>query len=266
MAGNWWDNYPHAGGSQPGIMNLPPSPQQQAEDARNRSADQRAAAAEARAQQEAADRHSLFVATHNPDGSPKPEPNVTQYSQAALDAFDRGISSIDRLKTHPGFGAMVGSGFDPQSCTQIKPWSGEPWGGTDAAGFKAQLSSLKAQTFLPMVQALKGMGQLSNIEGEKLTDSIGALDPNMSEAEFLGSINRVQQDLTHYRNRAVGGMPQTHTAPTRVGERNQLGTLQDWMRGMPRSGPARPPANAPRKQPAQGGNIIRYDRNGRRIP
>ena len=57
------------------------------------------------------------------------------YSQSAIDAFGRAISSAERLKKHPGFGAAVGSGFDPQAFGSYNPITGKALGGTNAAGF-----------------------------------------------------------------------------------------------------------------------------------
>lgn len=127
---------------------------------------------------------------------PKSDPG---YSQSAMDAFNRAIDSADRLLTHPGFSSAVG----------VKGLTGGLLGGwtvpgTDAADFKAELGALKAQVFLPMVQSMKGMGALSNAEGEKLTASIGALDQNMSEGAFKASLQRIITDLKNYRDRSGG--------------------------------------------------------------
>lgn len=121
------------------------------------------------------------------------------YSQSALDAFDRAIGTANRLLEHPGFDSAVG----------MKGLSGGFLGGwtvpgTDAADFNAELEAMKAQVFLPMVQSMKGMGQLSNAEGQKLTDAIGALDTKMSEGAFERSLKRIIGDLTTYRNRGAG--------------------------------------------------------------
>lgn len=67
--------------------------------------------------------------------------------------------------------------------------------GTDAKGFQANLDTFKAQTFVPMVSALKGMGALSDAEGKKLSDSVGALDPRMPEKEFENSLKAVTKTL-----------------------------------------------------------------------
>lgn len=126
------------------------------------------------------------------------------YSQSALDAFDRAISTAERLKQHPGYGSAVGSAFDPQAWGSFNPVTGKPFGGTGAKDFMAELEAMKAQVFLPMVQSMRGMGQLSNAEGQKLTDAIGALDPGMSEAAFRESLDRIIGDLTAYRDRGAG--------------------------------------------------------------
>jgi hypothetical protein len=67
--------------------------------------------------------------------------------------------------------------------------------GTDAKGFQANLDTFKAQTFVPMVSALKGMGALSDAEGKKLSDSVGALNPDMKEDEFRESLKLVTKTL-----------------------------------------------------------------------
>jgi hypothetical protein len=54
-----------------------------------------------------------------------------------------------------------------------------------------------------MVQSLKGMGSLSNAEGQKLTDAIGALNQNMPEEQFKASLDRIMKDLIVYRDRGV---------------------------------------------------------------
>ena len=67
--------------------------------------------------------------------------------------------------------------------------------GTDAYDFAARLNSFKAQTFIPMVSALKGMGALSDAEGKKLSESVGALDRSMSETAFEESLKQIIASL-----------------------------------------------------------------------
>lgn len=133
----------------------------------------------------------------------KSTPKDPGYSQSAMDAFNRAIDSANRLLEHPGLQSAVG----------VKGLTGGLLGGwvvpgTDAADFGAELDAMKAQVFLPMVQSMKGMGALSNAEGEKLTASIGALNPKMSEAAFKASLNRIITDLKTYRERGAQPAPQ----------------------------------------------------------
>lgn len=151
------------------------------------------------------------------DGTLEPIPGGPQdkkgqqdaaYSQSAIDAFDRAIGSAERLLSHPGFTTSVG----------VKGLSGGLLGGwvvpgTDAADFNAELDAMKAQVFLPMVQSMKGMGALSNAEGQKLTDAIGALDTKMSEGAFKASLGRIIRDLKAYRDR---GKPRQEAAPAQT--------------------------------------------------
>ncbi|MBD1554762.1 hypothetical protein [Pseudomonas typographi] len=93
--------------------------------------------------------------------------------------------------------------------------------GSPAADFQARLDTLKAQTFLPQVAALKGTGALSDAEGKKLSDSIGALSTKMSEDAFRKSLGEVRQSLAAARERAVkanGGIsPQQPAAAQQSG-------------------------------------------------
>ena len=132
-----------------------------------------------------------------------PQPGTPAYSQSAMDAFDRAISTARRLKSHDGLPTAVGA----------KGITGGLLGGwvppgTDAADFLTELDTMKSQVFLPMVQSMKGMGALSNAEGEKLTAAIGNLSPKQSEAAFKASLDRIIADLNTYRARAVSPQSQ----------------------------------------------------------
>jgi hypothetical protein len=111
--------------------------------------------------------------------------------QKTIDA-QTAIDSIDQLLVHPG--RISGTGAS--SFLSNIP-------GTNARGFQAQLETFKAQTFIPMVSALKGMGALSDAEGKKLSAAVGALDPSMPEAEFEKELRKVQKTL-YDKARAAG--------------------------------------------------------------
>lgn len=108
----------------------------------------------------------------------------TQTAQQTYDTFNTALGTIAELKAAPGLGKAVGL----NSMFPTLP-------GSDAANFEATLDTFKAQTFLPMVQSMKGMGALSDAEGKKLTDAVGALSTKMSEPEFNRSLNRIENQL-----------------------------------------------------------------------
>ena len=118
--------------------------------------------------------------------------------QGASESYKTAIDTLDRLEKHPGLSESVGMKPIYRGDIMI----GKPLPGTDAAGFNAELEAFKSQTFLPMVQSLKGMGALSDAEGKKLTAAVGALDTSMSEKEFKDSIKRIRKDLNNARMRA----------------------------------------------------------------
>lgn len=123
------------------------------------------------------------------------EKKATLQSQAQgrVAAFDSAIDTLDLLNNHPGKKDVVGALSG--GLVSVIP-------GTNAAGFMSQLETFKAQTFIPMVSALKGMGALSDAEGKKLTAAVGALDPKMKPAEFNAAVARIKRDLEAARQRA----------------------------------------------------------------
>lgn len=105
-------------------------------------------------------------------------------AQGAVDTFSTALDSLNEIEQSPGLSKAVGI----RSAFPTVP-------GSDAANFEARLDTFKAQTFLPMVQSLKGMGALSDAEGKKLSDAVGALSPKMSEKAFRSSIGKIRGQL-----------------------------------------------------------------------
>ena len=119
-------------------------------------------------------------------------------TQGRLSSFDTAIDTLDTIAKHPGKKDVVGN-IAGSVLSNIP--------GTNAAGFASQLETFKAQTFLPQVAALKGMGALSDAEGKKLTAAVGALDPKMKQTEFDSQITKIKNDLTAARKRAAAMSP-----------------------------------------------------------
>lgn len=121
-------------------------------------------------------------------------------AQGRVASFDSALDTLDLLSKHPGKKDVVGAVTG--GVMSIIP-------GTNAAGFASQLETFKAQTFIPQVAALKGMGALSDAEGKKLTAAVGALDVKMKPAEFDASVSRIKAELEAAKQRAMQapGMP-----------------------------------------------------------
>lgn len=109
--------------------------------------------------------------------------NPQQMENARITA-QQALDQASKVFNHPG--KIAGTGAT--SFISSVP-------GTSAKGFSANLETFKAQTFLPMVQALKGLGALSNAEGDKLNAAVGALDPAMPTSEFNQSLKEITRTL-----------------------------------------------------------------------
>ena len=136
------------------------------------------------------------------------EKQATLQSQAQgkVAAFDSALDTLNVIATHPGKKSVVGA-LTGGVASMIP--------GTDAAGFASQLETFKAQTFIPQVAALKGMGALSDAEGKKLTAAVGALDPKMKQKEFDAQVVKIKTSLEEAKQRALTmpGMPKQSTQP-----------------------------------------------------
>lgn len=111
--------------------------------------------------------------------------------QGVVASFDSALDTLNTIANHPGKKSAVGFGGAQLSMIP----------GTDAAGFAAQLETFKAQTFLPQVQALKGMGALSDAEGKKLEAAVGALTQSMKQSEFDAQVVKIKSYLQAARDR-----------------------------------------------------------------
>ena len=119
----------------------------------------------------------------------------------AISNLENTISTADDLLKHPGLSRAVGkSSYFPS----VR--------GSDAYDFEAKLASFKAQTFLPMVSFLKGMGSLTEAEGKKLEAAVGALDIGMGEESFNKSLNEIRADLVGKMQRLKGFGSQQNSA------------------------------------------------------
>lgn len=81
------------------------------------------------------------------------------------------VQTLDELEKHPGFTNLFGSNVG------VPTWMP----GSAGADAKAILGKVQGKAFLEAIQKMKGMGALSEKEGQTATKAYSALDPNMSE-------------------------------------------------------------------------------------
>jgi hypothetical protein len=126
--------------------------------------------------------------------------------EKALVGFDTAMASLDTIAAHPGKGDVVGRIGGASVLAKIP--------GTDAAGFVAHLDTVRAQTFLPQIAFLKGMGALSNEEGKQLRASVGALSTDMKQTEFDTQVATIKAALQAARDKLVSSSKVLPKLPT----------------------------------------------------
>jgi hypothetical protein len=140
--------------------------------------------------------------------------NLTKQGQLA--SFDTMLGTLDRLGKHPGLSRSVGV----MGALPTVP-------GSDSANFQAELNTFQSQAFLPMVAQLKGMGALSDAEGKRLTQAVGALDPKMGEKAFRESVQRITDEMAAAKTRVQSsGKPMANMA-------SQDTAAMQWARANP---------------------------------
>ncbi|SPP31736.1 hypothetical protein ARAF_0879 [Arsenophonus endosymbiont of Aleurodicus floccissimus] len=105
-------------------------------------------------------------------------------AQGTADTFRTALDSLNELEKSRGLSKAMGV----NSAFPTMP-------GKEAATFEAQLDTFKSQTFLPMVANLKGMGVLSDAEGKKLSNAVGALSLKMNDKAFRSSLGKIKGQL-----------------------------------------------------------------------
>lgn len=130
------------------------------------------------------------------------EKNQTAYDGAS-DQLDRLAATATALKAHPGLGGITGV----RGMVYNIP-------GTDAADAVQLLHTLKSQTTIDTMLALKnasktgstGFGQLSEAEGQKLQDSIAPLETAQSKESMTRSLDGIISYVAQAKKRLKEGL------------------------------------------------------------
>ena len=151
----------------------------------------------------------------------------------ALETANMAIRGLNEMRDHPGLKTATGvsAWIDPQN---LFPAS-------DAFDFSVRHKQLAGSIFLEAFQGLKGGGQITELEGEKATQSIARMETAQSEGEYLRALDDYEDiirrgykrlfedaqggavfDLQDYNPRNLGTMP-----PSPVGGGEAL-TFDDY--------------------------------------
>jgi len=117
-----------------------------------------------------------------------------QASEAAVAKSERMATLLDELDKHPGFSGLFGFGMGARKMP-----------GTDAAGAETLFKQIDAMGFIEAIKDMKGMGALSNAEGEKVSAALVGMDPKMPEKEARAKIKEVKAYIALGLARAKSG-------------------------------------------------------------
>jgi len=133
-------------------------------------------------------------------------PAATDKANYAVQLIDEMVGNPDKnIPEHPGMRGAVGF----SSIIPNRP-------GSQAASFENRLKQIGGQQFLEAFAALKGGGQITEIEGAKATAAIARMQASNSEEEFINAAREFQgiikQGLARQQAQA-GGAPNAATIP-----------------------------------------------------
>lgn len=111
----------------------------------------------------------------------------------SMDTMNRTIETANKVLNSPGFTGYFGVNLLPGTNRWVP--------GTDAADTGALVDTLKSQGFMSGIQQMRGLGALSNMEGQRVMDAIGNLSHNQSEKSARAAINTIIETTTKAQER-----------------------------------------------------------------
>jgi hypothetical protein len=115
---------------------------------------------------------------------------------------DETLGYINEVRNHPGLG--MGTGL-----TSL----GNRVPGTSGYDFQNRVDQLLSGGFLTAIDQLRGMGSLSNAEGQTATQAISRMDTATSEAEFLAALSDYEGVVKKGRDRAASRIKAPEETP-----------------------------------------------------
>jgi len=141
-------------------------------------------------------------------------------AEAGANNIDNMLNTVQRILKNPSLdsvlGSLEGKAYYPNATLGTLNPGGD---GDERADAIALIETLGSQAFLAQIPNIKGMGALSNAEGEKLQSALQNLNRAQSEKQFRANLNEASRLLLKGReniSRASGvplPKPDTPAAP-----------------------------------------------------
>lgn len=155
-------------------------------------------------------------------------------AESARGNIDNMLNTIQRVLQSPALNDVVGSWegsvlYPNQvaaAANLLNPFTSS---GDDRADAIALVENLGSQAFLSQLPNIKGMGQLSNAEGDKLQASLQNLTRKQSEKQFRASLNEAARLMTKARKnigQRLGVPATTPDTPAAPGARPPLASFE----------------------------------------
>jgi len=132
----------------------------------------------------------------------------TEATATALPTFTRALRHIEQTLNHPGLEAA--SGFGGVLMRNVP--------GTAGYDFNARLHEINGENFLAGLNGLRGLGAVSNIEGQKTEQARANVDPNQSPDELKKTLLQLQMQLRSEMETAQRAMNMPVTAWRKAGD------------------------------------------------
>ena len=134
------------------------------------------------------------------------EGKSTVAAEADMAAADDALAYIESLRSHPGREWATGG----------SSWTG--WiPGTDSKEFQIEVDRLASGAFMTAIQQLRGMGSLSNAEGQTATAAVAALSTEGTEEGFMKRLAEYEGIIKRGRERAAKRIRVEDDAPAPAG-------------------------------------------------
>lgn len=127
--------------------------------------------------------------------------------QSNMETADSAYTLINEILNSPLFNKMAGGGLLSTALSKIPSALSQIFQGKDDNGeqkqtyadFDAKLQTLFGKNFLQAVQSLRGLGALSNAEGDKVKSSTGVLNYNMSAQALRETLTKMKDSIIKFK-------------------------------------------------------------------